>query len=100
MKLNFPHDRTEVNREEKKSSKFIGVSCQKKTMKWHAQRWSKNENKPVSNGFYYDEETAAHASDTLARRLMKNGEKNQKLNFPDDHTETFPDKQNKKRKRP
>merc|ERR1712098_611988 len=28
-----------------------------------------------------------HASDTLARKLMKNGEQNHKLNFPDDDTE-------------
>merc|ERR1712098_46123 len=47
------------------------------------QRWSKNEYKMVHNGCYDDEETAAHASDTLARKLMENGELNHKLNFPD-----------------
>ena len=42
----------------------------------------------VSNGCNYEnEETAAHASDTLARKLMENGEKALKLNFPDDYTE-------------
>merc|ERR1712098_856582 len=42
-------------------------------------------------GTYKDEETAAHASDTLARKLMKNGEKGHKLNFPDDSTEVYPE---------
>merc|ERR1712098_502423 len=37
-----------------------------------------------------DEETAAHASDTLARKLIKNGEQNHKLNFPGDHNEVYP----------
>jgi len=46
----------------------------------------------VGNGFYNDEETAAHASDTLARKLMKNGEKGHRLNFPDDETEVYPEK--------
>jgi len=78
LKLNFPDDDT---------SKFVGVSYCEKKSKWRAQRWSKNENKVVANGIYDDEETAAHATDTLARKLMENGEQNHKLNFPDDHTE-------------
>merc|ERR1712098_463723 len=52
----------------------------------------KNEKKNVYNGCYKDEETAAHASDTLARQLIANGEKGHKLNFPDDHTEVYPEK--------
>ena len=47
----------------------------------------KNVNKVVYYGLYDNEQTAAHASDTLARQLMKNGELNLKLNFPDDNTE-------------
>merc|ERR1712098_199182 len=55
----------------------------------------------LSNGRYDDEETAARASDTLARKLMKSGDQTLKLNCPDDHTEVYPEKnQNKKRKRP
>jgi len=92
-KLNFPCDQTEVYPEEKKtSSKFIGVSYNKKESKWRVQRWSKSENKTVLNGHYDDEETAAHASDTLARKLMKNGEQTLKLNFPEDDTEVYPEK--------
>ena len=71
-----------------KSSKFIGVTYNKKESKWYAQRWNRNNKKAISNGCYDDEETAAHASDTLARKLIKNGE-NQKLNFPDDETEVY-----------
>ena len=44
----------------------------------------------ICNGTYENEKTAAHASDTLARKLMENGEKSHKLNFPDDHTEVYP----------
>ena len=55
-----------------------------KNSKWHAKRWSKNEEKNFSNGSYDNKETAAHASDTLARKLIANGEKGHKLNFPDD----------------
>ena len=58
------------------------------TSKWRVQRWSKN--KLFYNGHYDDEETAAHASDTLARKLMKNGEQNHKLNFPEDDAEVYP----------
>ena len=43
------------------------------------------------NGRYDNEETAAHASDTLARKLMSNGEQGHKLNFPDDDTKVFPE---------
>ena len=43
------------------------------------------------NGSYDNEETAARASDTLARKLMANGEQAHKLNFPDDDTDVFPD---------
>ena len=44
-----------------------------------------------SNGCYADEETAAHASDTLARKLITNGEQGHKMNFPNDDTEIFPE---------
>merc|ERR1712058_217688 len=53
------------------------------------QRRNKNK-KDVYNGYYDDEETAAHASDTLARNLMNTGEQNHRLNFPDDHIEVHP----------
>ena len=47
----------------------------------------------VYNGtIYKDEETAARASDTLARKLMANGEQNHRLNFPDNNTEVYPKK--------
>ena len=61
-----------------------------KNSKWYASRWNKNEKKNFHNGYYDNEETAAHASDTLARKLMENGEQGHKLNFPDDHTEVHP----------
>ena len=46
----------------------------------------------LCNGTYENEETAANASDTLARKLMKTGEQNHKLNFPEDETEVYPEK--------
>jgi len=96
--LNFPDDHFEVHPEEKKNtSQYIGVRYQ--NSKWCARRWSKNEKKMVFYGYYDNEETAAHASDTLARKLMKNGEQGHKLNFPGDHTEVHPEFQKKKRKR-
>merc|ERR1712098_661110 len=52
---------------------------------WRAYRWSENENKMVYSGCYINEETAAHASDTLARELMNNGEHRHMLNFPDEN---------------
>merc|ERR1712098_519141 len=85
-KLNFPDDATEVNPETEKEN-YFGVSYDKSKARWQAYRRSKNENKNVYNGTYKNEETAAHASDTLARELIENGEKGHKLNFPDDHTE-------------
>merc|ERR1712098_79432 len=91
-KLNFPDDDTEVFPENTKTSKFIGVSYDTLKERWIAQRRSKNAMKMVYNGRYESEETAAHASDTLARKLMKNGEQNHKLNFPDDDTEVYPQK--------
>jgi hypothetical protein len=72
-------------------AKLVGVSYYKSKSKWNARRYSKNQSKNISNGAYGDEETAAHASDTLARKLMDSGEKKLKLNFPDDHTEVFPE---------
>merc|ERR1712098_670972 len=93
---NFPEDYTEVYPAEK-SSKFIGVTYDKDSSKWRVQRRSKNENKNVSNGYYVDEVTAARASDTLARKLMDNGEQKLELNFPD---EVHPENQKRKRKRP
>merc|ERR1712058_198556 len=93
---------TEVNSKEK-TSKYFGVTYNKRDERWRAQRRSKQENKPVYNGTYKDEETAARASDTLARKLIANSEKGHKLNFPDDGTEVCPEKetyQKQKRKRP
>jgi len=95
LQLNFPDDHTEVYPEKKDiASKFIGVSYKKEYSKWGAQRWNTNEKKNAYNGYYVDEETAAHASDTLARKLMENGEQKLKLNFPDNHTEVYPEKKN------
>merc|ERR1712098_779845 len=53
----------------------FGVTYNKRREEWRAERWSKKERKPVYHGTYKDEETAAHASDTLARKLIANGEK-------------------------
>merc|ERR1712098_795178 len=90
-KLNFPDDHTEVYPEKVTfSSNYFGVSYNESKSKWVAQRRSKNEKKTVFNGTYKDEETAAHASDTLARKLIANGEKGRLLNFPDDKTEVYP----------
>merc|ERR1712058_148660 len=74
----------EYVKENKKTSNYFGVSYNENKAKWVAYRRSKNEKKNVFNGTYKDEETAAHASDTLARKLMVNGEKGHKLNVPDD----------------
>ena len=74
------------------SPEYFGVTYNKKDEMWRAQRWSKNEKKQFCNGTTYkDEETAARASDTLGRKLVANGEKGHKLNFPDDHTEVYPE---------
>ena len=62
-----------------------------KISKWQTQRHSKLGKNKVRNGSYENEETAAHASDTLARKLMENGEQRHKLNFPDDDTEVLPE---------
>jgi len=78
----------------KKTSTYIGVRSDQKYATYCAYRHSKKEkHKMVYNGSYKDEETAAHASDTLARKLIGDGEKGHKLNFPDDHTEVYPKKQ-------
>jgi len=99
-KLNFPDDDIEVQ-PPGKTSIYFGVSYNKRRSTWVVSRRSKNENKAVSNGYYKDEETAAHASDTLARKLIENGEKGHKLNFPGDDTGVVPKEiQNNKRKRP
>ena len=68
------------------------MSYNERDEKWYAQRHSKNENKAAYNGYYKNEETAAHASDTLVRKLIENGEKDHKLNFPNDHTEVWQEK--------
>merc|ERR1712098_679653 len=102
--LNFPDDHTEVRPKEVEfSSNYIGVTYNKKDSIWRIYRWSKNEKKIVYNGRYKNEETAAHASDTLARKLISNGEKDHQINFPDDDTEMSTEKetrQKQKRKRP
>merc|ERR1712098_628098 len=91
LKLNFPNDDMEVYADKNRASEYIGVSYCESKSRWSAQRWDKHEQKVVHNGTYKDEETAAHASDTLARKLMNNGEQNHKLNFPDDDTEMHPE---------
>ena len=74
------------------SSQYIGVTYHDKTQKWRAQRYSKFEKKMSSNGYYEKEETAAHASDTLAKKLIESGKLKLKLNFPDDDTEVYREK--------
>merc|ERR1712098_436741 len=74
-----------------KTSQYIGVYYTETNSGWVAHRWRKNDKKKVRNGTYKDEDTAAHASDTVARNLMANGEQNHKLNFPDDDTEVYPE---------
>merc|ERR1712098_158119 len=100
-KLNFPEDDSEVfpEKTKTKSSQYTGVSYNTITSKWQAQRRSKPEKKDVYNGRYETEEAAARASDLVARKLMANGEQGHKLNFPDDDTEVFPEKLQRKRKR-
>jgi hypothetical protein len=83
---------TEIFQEENEStSKYVGVTFHKSHSHWRAIRWSKIDYTMTYSGPYKDEETAAHASDTLARQLMANGEQCHKLNFPDDHTEVYPE---------
>ena len=67
------------------------MSYDARKSKWQVKRHSKHEKKILYNGWYGDEETAAHASDTLGNKFMANGEQNHKLNFPDDETEVFPE---------
>merc|ERR1712098_450709 len=80
------------------ASKYVGVSYKESKEKWCVTRWSKKEKKNVCNGSYSNEETAAHASDTLARYLMANVEQKLRLNFPGDDTEVHA-QQKRKRKR-
>merc|ERR1712098_311236 len=99
--LNFPDDDTEVWPEEKeKSSKYVGVSWNKRYSRWQVIRRSKAQGKQFCNGlFNFNEEIkAAHASDTLARELMRKGEVGLKLNFPENATTVWSNK-NEKRKR-
>jgi hypothetical protein len=86
-KLNFPDENIKVHPDERaKSSSYIGVYYNKKKKTWKTLRWSKILHKDVHNGSYKNEETAGHASDTLARKLMFNGEQSHKLNFPESNT--------------
>jgi hypothetical protein len=94
-KLNFPFDLSEVYPNKKKYSKYFGVSYNINNLKWCSFRWNKKESKTIFNGYYDNEETAARASDTLARKLMKNGEDDQKLNFPYDGSEVYYSKEEK-----
>merc|ERR1712098_252226 len=64
----------EYAKKKEPSSQFIGVSYDVKSGKWRAQRRSKLEKKMIHYGSYKNEETAALASDTLARKLLANGE--------------------------
>jgi hypothetical protein len=91
LRLNFPHSRTDITSAENKTSKYVGVYYEETKARWRASRRSKNKRKLENNGSYRDEETAAHASDTLARKLMKNGEQSLRLNFPEDGTEVYPE---------
>merc|ERR1712034_147787 len=87
-KLNFPHNDSEVYA--KRTFNYVGVSYSKQNEAWCAVRRSKNEKKNLYNGAYYrNQERAAHASDALARKLIENGEKGHKLNFPDDDSEVY-----------
>merc|ERR1712098_243781 len=98
--MGFPDDHIEVQREKK--TNYIRVSHIDYRSTWSASRRSKKQNKTLYNGSTHrDEKTAAHASDTLARKLMENGERDHKLNFPDDYTEvdSRERKYQKKRKR-
>jgi len=96
-KLNFPDDHNEVYSKGKKSTfQYFGVGYSKNKSKWCSFRWSRSKNKALFNGYYENEDTAAHASDTLARQLIKKGEQGHKLNFPDDETEIYPEKKNSK----
>merc|ERR1712098_437684 len=79
----------EYEKKKEPSSQFIGVTYDINRSRWRAQRRSKLEKRIFFNGSYKNEETAACASDTLARKLMANGEQAQKLNFPDDDTDVF-----------
>merc|ERR1712098_785458 len=91
FEINFSDNDAEVY-PGRSSSRYIGVSYSKVTRQWQVKRWSKSEKKQAHNGWYRDENTAAHASDSLARTLMASGEQNHKLNFPDDIREVFPEK--------
>jgi hypothetical protein len=66
----------------------IGVAYDTNREKWRAYRWSSKERKKIEHGWYSDEETAAHASDYLARKLIADGSQGHELNFPDTN-ETF-----------
>jgi len=79
-KLNFPAEVYPIKA--KSPFKYIGVFYNAKIKKWRASRWSITKKKPVSNGYYKDEKTAAYASDNLARKLLADGAQNLKLNFP------------------
>jgi hypothetical protein len=97
-KLNFPDENIEVTPEKKMG--YIGVYYSNNRSKWGAQRRSKKENKVVYNGTTYNNrEAAALASDILAEKLIENGEKCHKLNFPDDHTEVVSKEMKYQRKR-
>merc|ERR1712098_146888 len=90
---------TEVRAKKTSKSKYFGIYYNEKCKRWLAQRRSKAEKKLFSNGYHRDEETAARASDNLARKLNANGEQNLKLNFPDDNTGVYGKEPQNKRKR-
>merc|ERR1712098_699669 len=90
-KIRVKIEEDEYAKKKEPSSQFIGVSYDINTTKWRVQRHSKLTKKTIYNGSYENEETAARASDTLARKLMANGEQVHKLNFPDDDTDVFPE---------
>jgi len=80
-----------LNFSEKTMLEPIGVAYDPNREKWRAYRWNSKEMKRIGRGWYSDEETAAHASDNLARKLIADGSQGHELNydFPDAN-ETLP----------
>jgi hypothetical protein len=105
-RLNFPNDKekeelslADGETKRRKVSEYIGVYYNRKHNVWRASRQSKTKRKMVHNGSYRDQETAAQASDALARFLMANGDTNLKMNFREENIEDHNHQKNK-RKRP
>jgi hypothetical protein len=75
------------------NSKYFGVTYNPRKAIWNAKRWNKGEKKWAHHGSFKSQETAAHASDVLARTLLVGDKElgrfrqNHQLNFPDENTE-------------